>query len=184
MANIGRAKPLTKKEIMKQAGYSAAIAKNPALIMESKTFKQLLEENLPEDLVTKRHQELLSSATINHYEFYSHGKTNSKAKATGKHHLSDEEIRTLVESVAGCKLIYIKQFGTGTKVAYFSQPDNRSRKDAIDLAYKLRGSFAPEKSLNVNITKNVNANPKVKKVVKQFEENLKKAILKEPDGAH
>ena len=44
---------------MREAGYSKATAKNPKKLTERKDWQQLLEEYLPDDLLAKKHNELL-----------------------------------------------------------------------------------------------------------------------------
>ena len=49
-----------KKDVMKNAGYSNAIVNNPKKVTESKGWDELLEEYLPDDLITKRHKWLIN----------------------------------------------------------------------------------------------------------------------------
>lgn len=124
--NIG----ISIRKAMIKAGYSEQYANNPQMLKESAGWQQLLDKYLPETKILKFHDELLTSATINHYVF-------SNA-------LTDKEIAGVVGIIAGSKLVLIKrnpQYAT----AYFTVPDNHSRKDGVDMAYKLRGSYKAEK---------------------------------------
>jgi len=53
LENLGRASPLPKGEILRQAGYSAAVAETPDIVYESKGFQEVLREcGLTEDFLT------------------------------------------------------------------------------------------------------------------------------------
>jgi len=126
------------KTLMEAVDYSKGYAHNPHLLKGTETWNELMGMFLPKSKLAMRHEELVDFASIEHYIFPKTGKgKNTK-------YLSDEEIKEIVESVPGCKLIYIKpDFYTG-KVAFFQAPDGRIRKDAVDMAYKLYGAYAPE----------------------------------------
>lgn len=125
---------------MREEGYSPVYADTPQKLTRSKTWKQILAEFLPDELIAQKHLELANAAEIQHYTF-----PHKSERKTKKDVMSDEEIQAVVESVPGCKLIYIKADQYLGKVAYFQAPDHRSRKDAIDMAWKLRGRYAAEK---------------------------------------
>lgn len=148
---------------MVEAGYSPKYAHNPNQFTKTKTFIELMDEYLPEEMIAKRHDELANAGEIAHYTFPAVIKDQSvdnpnkraggkiKAKRPVGECISDAEIKTIVESVPGCKLIYIKYDAfQGGKMAFYQAPDSRSRKDALDMAYKLRGKYAPEQ---INITR-------------------------------
>jgi len=124
---------------MLEVGYKPTYAKNPQKLTESKGFKELIDEFLPDSLITQRHNELANACELSRYEFL-HTKSNRKQISE----LTNNDIREIIESVPGCKLIYVKR-DDYSSVAYFSQPDHHSRKDAIDMAYKLKGSYSPDK---------------------------------------
>lgn len=126
------------KAALKKAGYSPAVQKNPHKVTRSKTWKQLMDEYLPEDYLAEKHRELMEANSIHHYVF-PHGTAKKDPRIT------DAEIRSIVESVPGCRLVYIKLDKFLGKVAYYQSPDNKARKDALDMAFKLRGSYSPEK---------------------------------------
>lgn len=64
LANLGRKKPKTKKQILLDAGYGPGIAKNPDIVIESKGFKELLEQYLPDSKLAKVHSEGLEANKI------------------------------------------------------------------------------------------------------------------------
>lgn len=109
------------------AGFSQAVADNPKRITDRKWFK----EHLPSHEETSQAiRELMVSGRLDHYIF--------------PLSMSDAEIVELIENLPGCKMRKIKHSETQTW-AYFWTPDNKSRKDAIDIVLKVRGDYAPEK---------------------------------------
>lgn len=137
-----RGKSLSKA--MVDAGYSPAYAHNPQQFLRTKAAQELEKEYLPDELIAQRHNELLNAGLIQHYIFPKLHDTASKKKGVAKNELTNEEIKTIVENVPGCRLIYVKRDYLGA-TAYFQAPDSKSRKDAVDMAYKLKGNYSPEK---------------------------------------
>jgi len=138
---------------MRAAGYSPSYCKQPQEWDRTKTAKQCLEEFLPDELIHTRHNENLSASFLQHYYF---PKPTPEKKRVGKkwiteqkNDLSNEEIKEIVESQPGCKLTYIKR-DFGGAWAYFTAPDSKSRNTAIDMAYKRKGSYKPDK-LNIKL---------------------------------
>jgi hypothetical protein len=134
---------------MRSVGYSYSYSKNPQAFTATKTYQECVKEYLPDELITKRHNELANASEINHYIFPNlSDRPVKKGKHVGikiqKNELTNGEIKEIVESVPGCRLIYVKRDWVGA-IAFYSQPDSKSRKDAIDMAYKLKGYYAPEK---------------------------------------
>ena len=126
-------KNVTMGKILKEAGYSDSVSKHPDIVTETKGFKELLEEYLPDALIQQTHKDLLQAARLDEYKMDAN--------------LDDKEIQSIVESVPGCKVRKILRFKKDLYVTvYFWAPDGQSRKAAIDMAYKLKGSYAPEKS--------------------------------------
>jgi hypothetical protein len=145
---------------MRDAGYSPKTAKNPKKLTDSKTWKELMEEYLPEKDLAKVHRGLLNAHHIEHMVFplgpkektlppvelepQEHGgalKREHKQQESLK--LTDEQIIELLESV-NCTVRKIAHGDTARHVWFWS-PDNKAKKDALDMAYKLRGNYAPEK---------------------------------------
>jgi hypothetical protein len=126
----GKQKSITIGKILEEAGYSKEVSSSPTLVTKSKGFQELLEKYLPDDLVLETHTNLLKATGLDHYVF---------PPST-----TDEEMKEIIESVPGCKLMKISH-GDQWNRAYYWVPDNKSRKDAIDMAYKLKGSYKAEK---------------------------------------
>lgn len=121
------------------AGYSPSTANNPKAITETKSWKLLMEEYLPEDKVVQRHQELLD-----------------KRERRGVYDLN------------------------GKLTGYVDEPETAAVSRAIEMAYKLRGSFVPEAPPAGSVaTYNLFYLPQVRESVRQFEEGLKHTIAHE-----
>jgi len=128
LAEDGGRTPIGK--LMRRAGYSDHYANSPKKMRLTLSWKQLMEKNLPDDLLSKKHNELLTAVSIDHYVF--------------PNAVSDKQIKAIINQVPGCKLLKVQRNASWAR-AYFAVPDNRSRKDAIDMAYKLKGKYQPEK---------------------------------------
>ena len=128
--NSKKQKGITLGKILRGAGYSESFSEQPKRAIQAKSFQELLDQYLPDDLITETHQQILKASTMDHYVF---PKTED-----------DEEIKQVVESVSGCKLIKIRQVGEW-KRAYFWTPDNQSRVRAIAEAYKVKNTYPAEK---------------------------------------
>lgn len=156
LENVGSGgKPMAMSKALAAVGYSPNYSKNPQAFLRTKSAQELLQEYLPDELIAQRHAELLDAGEVQHYLFPSikEERKNSKGKKRGtevkKNELTNDEIKIIVESVPGCRLIYVKRDWSGAW-AFYSAPNTRSRKDAIDMAYKRKGDYAAEK---VELTK-------------------------------
>ncbi len=140
----GRRKSMRK--ILKENGFSDTVADHPTeKFLQGKTAQELMAIYLPDSLIYKRHGELMSAAEIQHYVFPKFIGLKGKGARTKAKQVSDEEIKAIVESVAGCRLIYIKRDDYIGAVAFFQAPDSKNREKALDMAYKLKGNYAAEK---------------------------------------
>lgn len=128
---------------LRDSGYTDAYAKNPDKFLNTTAVKKTLEDWFPDEMLNKATVDLINSAEITSFTF-------PIAKNKQKKPLSDQEIKYIVENVAGCKLIYIRDCAfPPSRIAFFQTPALKSRKDGLELAFKLKGSFAPEK-LDIN----------------------------------
>lgn len=122
-------------EGMREAGYSEATINNPKDLTESKGWKELLEEYLPDSLLSQKHKELLNAKQVQRFIFPTR--------------IKDEEIIATVNE-AGFKVITIRPSPMG-KMAFYSIENAKAMKDALDMAYKLKGMYAPDKSIHLNV---------------------------------
>lgn len=114
---------------MRAAGYSFSYSRHPKRAKGKATFRELLDEYLPDEQLMSSHVALLNSRRLDHMTF--------------PINIEDEVIADMLAS-ANCLLRKIIH-GEQAKHAYFWSPDNKARKDALDMAFKLKGQYAPEK---------------------------------------
>lgn len=120
----------TLKQAMLDAGYSERYATNQN-ITTKKTWKQITDEYLDDNELGKGHNELLNFKKIEYMLFSAE--------------IKDEDIYELVNECGGIvkKIVHGIQ---GTH-CYFFKADGRIRKDAIEMAYKVKGKMSPEKMI-------------------------------------
>src|SRR3990167_3884500 len=114
---------------MIEVGYKPATAKNPKNLTKSKGWGELMESFLDDRLLAEKHRELLEATGIGHMVF--------------PLDVTDDQIVYLLKE-ANCIAKRFMHSESQTHVWYFS-PDNNSRKSALEMAYKLKGHYAPEK---------------------------------------
>ena len=114
---------------MRDAGYTEASAKNPKNLTMSKAWTNLMKKHLSDDTLAKAHGELLGATKIEHLVF---------PLAT-----EDKDIKELLKSV-NCTVKRIQR-GEQAVHCWFWARDNFALKSGLDLAYKLKGKYAPEK---------------------------------------
>lgn len=95
-----------------------------------------VESVLSKELLTEKHLELLEQTRIDYFVF--------------PKWMEDDEIVIHVEDATGIKVLNVKETEKG-KMAFYAIADAQARGKALDLAYKLRGDYAPEKSVSVNV---------------------------------
>ena len=69
---------------MRDAGIPAATAKNPHKIMKSKTWNQIMEEFIPDDVLANAHKRLLNSHRLDHMTFPPLPKSKKEKKESKK----------------------------------------------------------------------------------------------------
>ncbi len=90
---------------------------------------------IPDELVVEKHKKLFTQKQLAYFTF-------SKS-------MSDEEITDHVNA-AGFDVIVIRESDKG-KLAFYSIDDAQAISKATDMAYKLKGAYAPEKTITLNI---------------------------------
>lgn len=147
-------------QAMLEAGYSPATANTPGKLTDSKGFKELMEAIMPDTLITERHRNLLEQKRVDYFVF---PKT-----------MSDEEIVGHVNA-SGLEVITVRTSDKG-KMAFYTVADAMAISKAIDMAYKLKGSYAPEKSVTLNLTETA-PDPELDKLRQEFNERAKQRII-------
>lgn len=143
---------------MLEVGYSPASSKN-VIVTRAKDWPALLEKGLNDNMLIKEHKSLLKSTRLDHMTFPTGPKEEkdrqaiidsdiAKAQKDGveyvpKDYMTDGDIKEMLDSV-GCTLRRIVH-GEQSRHAYFWAPDNRAKKDALEMAYRLKNRFAPDK---------------------------------------
>lgn len=141
---------------MREAGYSKKTSKTPKKLTESKAFIELMEKmGLDDKTLTKQHLNLMNSHRLDHMTFplgpiEEEEKDEDEAEDESAYtfteertKLTDKEIEELLQS-ANCVVRRIVH-GEHARHVYFWAPDNKAKKDALDMAYKVKGHYAPEK---------------------------------------
>lgn len=86
-------------------------------------------DRFPDEMLAEKHMELLNQKQVAYFVF--------------PKYMDDDEIEEKVNA-AGFEIIVIR-FGEKGKYAFYSNSDSNAKKAAIDMAYKIKGSYAPEK---------------------------------------
>lgn len=141
---------------MVEAGYSPNTAKTPQKLTESRAWQELMQDYLNDDALAVKHEQLLNAVELNKFDF--------------SLQVPDDEIKALFEKV-GFNFVKIEEIHTADpkfmrKAAYYTVPNAKAVKDALDMAYKLKGSYAAEKKVNLNIE--VEALPEIKALTEQI----------------
>lgn len=120
---------------MSSSDYSQAMISNPQILTRSKGWKELMDQYLSDEKLARAHDELLNQTKIEYFVF--------------PKSMQDDEIEAKVNDV-GLEVINIRD-GEKGRYAFYKTIDSQARKSALDMAYKLKGSYAPDKSVNLNI---------------------------------
>lgn len=160
---VGNGGNVTKA--MLKAGYSKNTANTPQKLTESKGWEELMEEFLSDAELQEKHRGLLQATRIEHMTFPlgpkgeddpnlsgaspeleddgSEDDPESKRLKAERTTLTDKEIIDMLGEV-NCKVKRIVHGETARHVYYWVL-DAKARKDALDMAYKLKGRYATEK---------------------------------------
>lgn len=126
---------------------------------------QSIADQLPDEDLVRVHKESLNATVLDHMVFPLGPKNEvdkiafeeaEKIKAVKAGRvwlkvdlLTDEDIKEMLQSV-NCVLRKIVH-GEQARHAYFWAYDNVARDKALDKAYKLKGSYAPDRNVNLNL---------------------------------
>lgn len=126
-------KHISMEKILKSAGYSDYKAKASTTVVQSKGFRELIEEYIPDSKMAERFGMLTDAVTLDQY------KLNAS--------MTDKEVNELVESIPGFKVRRIQRSLLEKYLTvYFWRPDNMTIDKALDKLVKIKGYYAPEKS--------------------------------------
>ena len=127
--NIGKSRNSMTKAML-DAGYSESYAK-AGQIKERKSWKELTEEYLSDDILARKHGSLLDFKKIEYMMFACD--------------VPEEAIYEIVQEAGGTikKIVH----SVGSIHCYFFKDDGRVQTDATKLAYQVRGKMSPEKMI-------------------------------------
>lgn len=129
-------------KLMIKAGYAKQYAEQPQKLKRTASWAELMEKHLPDSLLTAKHEELINASVLQHFEF--------------PFDISDEDIKKEIE-VSGIRLhkitVYENSYKnkkgevkvTKYKRAAYLLPLHDQQRLALDMAYKLKSKYAPEK---------------------------------------
>src|SRR3990167_8999915 len=135
---------------MREAEYSPETAKNPQKLTRSKGYAEILKRaGVTDEMISKKQKMLLEAAHTMTQEFPAArvektvGKGNKEETTSELVHVSDKEIRRIIQSVPGHKILY-NQTGTDKKNAHCQVPAAAVQTKQVELVLKVKGHFAPE----------------------------------------
>lgn len=131
VANGGKRRSLA--QAMRDAGYSESYARNPQKIKKTEAWKEYLDEFIPDEKIALVHLSLLEAQRICRIAF--------------PVCLTNNDIENIISS-SGRKVVTIRRYRNRVSVA-FSEPDVLAQIKALDLAYKIKGSYGKEDDTNL-----------------------------------
>lgn len=149
-------------------GYSPHTAKTPSKLTNTPAWLELVETYLDDTKLAEKHDLLLNAALLTKVPFEPDD--------------TDDEIKNIIEAIPGQKLIRIKEQLDKegfllARVAYVKSPDTQTQYKALDGAYKIKGNYAPDKSVNLNLTQVVgNMSEEHKQLKEEYEEKLRDSL--------
>lgn len=178
---------------MSSAGYSPSVSKRTDKLTNTVGWKELMDKYLPDSKLGEKHQQLLNSTKVEHMVFPLGPKGEDDPDMSGarpeleedgseedmdaleapeRTTLTDEQIKKMLAGVS-CTVKQIVHGNTARHV-YFWASDNKAVKDALDMAYKLKGHYASEKSSV--IVGHIEITPEIMAKSKSFDEYYKEHI--------
>ena len=124
-------KKVTMVKAMTDAGYSKNYAESGDIVNKVKSWKELTEEYLSDDILARKHGSLLDFKKIEYMMFAPD--------------VPEEAIYEIVQEAGGIvkKIVH----SVGAIHCYFFKDDGRVQTDATKLAYQVRGKMSPEKMI-------------------------------------
>jgi len=114
-------------EVISREGYGEVVSKEPTKITKRKTFQELLNEMIPEELVLDQHKRLYTE--------------HREIKQIRIDTLDDYKIKKAIEGFDNVSVI--KKKDEGYTLLIINEVDQEARKTFVDMAHKLRGSYSP-----------------------------------------
>lgn len=127
-SGISNSKQTSMYKAMIDAGYSHSYARSCTQMTETKEWNLLIDKYLPDNLLATTHGDLMIARKLDYMLFTPE--------------IKDEDIYEMLTS-QGVMIKKIVHGVAGTHVWFFL-PDNKIRKDATELGYKVKGKMAAE----------------------------------------
>jgi len=153
----GEAKSPT--EAIKLANYGQSTIKNPNRVINSKGVKEIMDMiGLNNMELAKTNLELLKNSYKIETAIFppmpkqSKGEKDEEYEERIKGVITDDQIREIIGGNRG----FVKNITNknNERVVIYTAPDNQVRLKALELIYKIKGSFAPTKQENKNLNYN------------------------------
>lgn len=144
---------ISVSKAMRESGvYAQSTSTRPEKITRSKGFIKILEAaGLTDAFLARKHSQLANATSLDKDTFLADPiieTKRKKEKITGWAHVSDAKIKLLIEgpeeAPTGNKIAYIKKFEKYKEV-FFRVPDNAVQSKALEMGYKIKDHFAPDK---------------------------------------
>lgn len=182
--NGRKAKPSSTGEVLREAGYSAAVVDVPGKVTESPTFQALLDQFIPDNDLATVHKRLLNTRKLEHMVFPLEHQDPSDLERPYPvdELLREEEIesRRIIDNMTDGDVIdmlaevncVVKRIvhGDTARHVYYWAHDSKAQSTALELAYKMKGHISKgdgtDKApvLNFNVNNNHGNQTFVKKV--------------------
>lgn len=183
---------------MREAGYAPSSAATPSKLTDTSSWPELVEQYLPEASLLKHHEGLLNSSRLDHMIFPLGPKDEDDINFSGgvnapvdddeesddedpieeikeRTTLTDGEIIEMLAEV-NCKVRRIVH-GNSARHVYFWSPDNKARKEGLEMAYKIKGKYIePKTPPPAGNTYNFFYQNNIRQISAKYEDDLEKAI--------
>lgn len=161
--DVKAGRKVSVSKAMRESGlYAPSYTEQPQKLTQSKGWKELVEQHLPESFLAKRHRKLFDQKKVEYFSF-----SNKK---------TDEEIKEAVEG-AGLELINIS-YTADSKLAFYSVADVHAVTKALEMAHKIKGVYLADRTTTPEVVINHNLfySPVFQQTLREFEEKAKAVI--------
>jgi len=152
--------------------------------MEELTKKQKMETLNKNDLEFVNKVAVTGNQTQSAKDAYGI-KNDGYARKKGSVQVTKSNIATAIEEVKKSlaeripdellEKVHLEGLVAGKMVGETLEPDYAVRHKYLDSGYKLKGSYAPDKAINLNIQTDI-TNPKARELAEEYEEKLKRNL--------
>ena len=172
-----------RKAAMIEAGYSPTSARS-GNIVKGKIWSELIDKEIGDKFLAKEHKNLIKAGKLTTEQFPM-GPKDEAQKAewlerdrqnaidkgliyNEQDYLTDKDIIDMFAE-ANCNVRRIVR-GDAIRMVYYIAPDNRTKKDAVEMAYKIKGRYQAD-TVVMPIQPNVDTENAVFNVLNVFMEN-------------